>query len=49
MFSFITWMMDNIVAKFGSYLGNAASSLENRIRIEKSGMKGLTAEWKLGL
>lgn len=48
MFSFVTWMMNNTAAKFGSYLGNAASILGNRVRIEKSGTKGLTAELKLG-
>lgn len=47
MLSFITWMMNNMVIKFGSYLGNAASILGNRVRIKKSGTKGLTTELKL--
>lgn len=47
MLSFIIWMMNNMVAKFGSYLGNAASILGNRVRIKKSGTKGLTTELKL--
>lgn len=49
MFSFIKWMMNNILAKFCSYLGRAVSILGSRVRIKKSRAKWLTAELKLGV